>query len=176
MKQGSRAEELVNRGIDFSRQGKHLKAAELFLQALELVPRHPVISFNLALEYLKLREPEQALSCLKNSTGGDPDNPDYWCETGVALYELKDYNGAEEAFDKAVSLGGETSRLCNSFGVLRFVTEDYSRAREFFSRAVTLDPGNADAWFNLADTFDVLGNRKGAGEARREYEKLTGKG
>ena len=176
MKTESEAEVLVKRGIHLSRKGKHLKSSELFLHALELVPRHPVISFNLALEYLALRKPEKALFCLKVSTVQDPENPDYWCETGVALYELKDYAGAEKAFDKAVSFGGENSRLWNSFGVLRFVSEEYTCAAEFFNRALSLDPGNADAWFNLADTYDVLGDGAGAAEARREYGKLTERG
>ncbi len=174
MEKEKQAEILVSRGIDFASRGKHAQAAEIFLEALDLVPGHPVLCFNLALEYLALKEPELALSCLKTSTTADPENPDYWCETGVALFELKDYSGAEDAFDRAVSLGGETSRLWNGLGVLRFITEEYSQAEEFFFRAVKLDPKNRDAWFNLADTLDVLGKRTEAREARREYEKLGG--
>ncbi len=176
MDRQNEAENLVFQGISFARKGKHLKAVEAFLGALEIVPGNAVICFNLALEYLSMDEPELALSYLDRSVKKEPDNPDYWCERGVALYRTLDYAGAEESYERAMSCGGENSRLWNNFGVLRFITERYQEAGEFFDRAVKLDPVNADAWYNLADTLEELGNAKGAEAARREYQKLQGKG
>ena len=175
MERQKEAENLVFQGVDFARKGKHLKAVEAFLGALEIVPGNGIICFNLALEYLSMDEPELAFSYLDRAVEQDPDNPDYWCERGIAQYRILDYAGAEESYERAMSCGGETSRLWNNFGVLRFITERYQEAEEFFDRAVKLDPLNADAWYNLADTLDELGNPKGAETARREFEKLDRK-
>ena len=169
----SRAEALVRQGIEQARRGKHLRAAELFLEALELEAGHPVISYNLALEYLSLGEPVMALGYLNRALKSDPENPDYWCEKGIALYRTGDSSAAEESYDRAISLGGESSRLWNGLGVLRFVTERYGEAEEFFRRAVIQDPANEDGWFNLADTLDELGDKRAARLAREEYEKLS---
>jgi tetratricopeptide (TPR) repeat protein len=169
----SRAEALVRQGIDQARSGKHLKAAELFLEALEKEPGHPVVSYNLALEYISLGEPVLALGYLNTALKSDPENPDYWCEKGIAQYRTGDSIAAEESYDRALSLGGESSRLWNGLGVLRFITGRYGEAEEFFSRAVKQDPANEDGWFNLADTLDELGNKHSARQAREEYEKLS---
>ena len=73
-----------------------------------------------------------------------------------------------------MSCGGETSRLWNNFGVLRFITERYREAGEFFERAVELDPVNADAWYNLADTLEELGNHKGSRDGPQGVSEAAG--
>jgi tetratricopeptide (TPR) repeat protein len=173
MDPNKRAEELVFQGVCHARKGKHLKAVESFSEALELIPENPVVCYNLALEYLAVKEPELALSYLETALKSEPENPDYWCEKGIALYESQDYKGAEESYDLAIRFGGESSRLWNCYGVLRFISGQYRDAEEFFNRAVQLEPANRDAWFNLADTLDELGNRKGSQQARREYKRLS---
>lgn len=171
-----RAEDLVIQGISYARMGKHLKAIDVFLHALEQIPGSAMISYNLALEYLSLNKPEEALAYLNTAVRTDPENPDYWCEHGIALYRLKEYPAAEESYDRAMSCGGESARLWNSLAVLRFVTERYAEAKDFFNRAVQLDPLNQDAWYNLADTLEQLGDFKEAGRARTQYKKLSSRG
>jgi len=171
-----KAEVLVRRGIELSRAGRRVKAMDCFREALSLVPGDPVISYDLALEYMFREEWEAALDCLECSVEGEPENGDYWVERGIALFHAGDCVRAEESLEQAMACGADTSRLWNSLGVLRFVTRRYDEAETFFTRAVELDPQNPDAWFNLADTLEVLGNRKGARDARRRFEKLEGGG
>ena len=176
MDRQKKAEELVSRGIADSGKGRHRKAVDSFRAALDLVPGNPVICFNLALEYLAMNDPEEALICLDTALEAEPKNPDYWCEKGIALYGAGDYPAAEKAYDQALSCGGDSARLWNSLGVLRFISSRYSEAAEFFRRAVELDSSCEDAWFNLADTLDELGDRKGAKAARLKYENLSSRG
>ena len=159
-------------GVNYSEQGKGLKAKDCFRKALEILPEDPVISYNLALELMKDEEWRKALVLLNQSVCGEPDNPDYWCERGVALFHLEQYEAAEESCDLALTYGDESSHLWNSLGALYFVTERYEDAELFFRRSIELDKRNSDAWFNLADTLEERGNRKGAREARRIYENL----
>jgi len=173
MKGPDSVEELVARGVSYSEQGKRIKAKDCFRKALEILPEDPVICYNLALELMIDESWQEALSLLNQSVSGEPDNPDYWCERGIVLYRLERYDDAEESYDLALTFGDEDSRLWNSLGVLRFVTDQYEDAELFFRRALELDKSNADAWFNLADTLEELGNTKGSDEARRVYEKLV---
>ncbi len=173
MKQPDSVEELVARGVYYSEQGKRMKAKDCFRKALELLPEDPVISYNLALELMIDENWREALRLLNQSVSGEPDNPDFWCERGVVLYRLDRHEEAEESFDLALTYGDEDARIWNSLGVLRFVNERYEDAELFFRRALELDRSSTDAWFNLADTLEELGNRKGSEEARRIYEKLA---
>ncbi|MDC7234211.1 MAG: tetratricopeptide repeat protein [Spirochaetales bacterium] len=173
MKEPVSVEELVALGVAYSEEGKRLKAKECFRKALELLPEDPVISYNLALELMLDESWGEALVLLNQSVSGEPDNPDFWLERGVALFRLDRYDEAEESFDLSLTFGDESSRLWNSLGVLRFVSDRFEDAELFFRRAVELDKTNPDAWFNLADTLEERGNKKGSDEARRMYEKLV---
>ncbi len=173
MKAPESVEELVALGVSYSEQGKRMKAKDCFRKALEILPEDPVICYNLALELIVDENWMEALTLLNQSVSGEPDNPDFWCERGIVLYRLNRYDEAEESYDLALTFGDEDSRIWNSLGVLRFVTEQYEDAELFFRRALELDRSNVDAWFNLADTLDELGNTKGAGEARRVYMDLV---
>lgn len=165
-------EELVARGVDYAAEGKRIKAQDCFRKALAMLPEDPVISYNLALELMYDESWGEALELLNHSVNGDPENPDYWCERGVVLYNLERYDEAEEAYDLALTYGGENSRIWNSLGVLRFVQEAHEDAALFFRRALELDARNPDAWFNLADTLEELGQEKEAREAKRVFDSL----
>lgn len=170
MKKPDSVEELVALGVAYSEKGKRLKAKECFKKALELLPEDPTICYNLALELMVDENWSEALTLLNQSVNGEPDNPDFWCERGVALFRLDRYDEAEESFDLALTFGEEDARLWNSLGVLRFVTEQFEDAELFFRRSIELEKDNPDAWFNLADTLEERGNLKGAEEARRMFE------
>lgn len=172
MKKIDSVEELVALGVVYSEQGKRMKAKECFKRALELLPEDPVISYNLALEFMDDENWSDSLILLNQSVNGESDNPDYWCERGIVLFRLDRFDEAEESFDLALTFGDENSRLWNSMGVLRFVTEQYEDAELFFRRSIELEKDNPDAWFNLADTLKERGNQKGSKEARRMFENL----
>jgi tetratricopeptide (TPR) repeat protein len=173
MKEPDSVEALVALGVVYSEQGKRMKAIDCFRKALEILPEDPVISYNLALELIIDENWMEALTLLNQSVNGEPDNPDYWCERGIVLYHLERYDEAEESYDLALTFGDEDSRIWNSLGVLRFVMEEYEDAELFFRRSLELDRKNIDAWFNLSDTLEELGNIKGSEEARRVYEELV---
>lgn len=164
--------ELVDRGIALARKGKHLKAVYAFREALALSPRSGIVCYNLALEYLALEQPEKALEYLEAGLEEEPSQADYWCEKGVALFRMGNPVEADQAYRKALALGGESSRLHNNIGVLHFVGGRLAEAEEAFRLAVTLNPRDRDAWFNLGDTLEERGDSRGAREARKEYEAL----
>jgi Tfp pilus assembly protein PilF len=55
------------------------------------------------------------------------------------------------------------------------VTEKYSDALKCFEKAVLIDREHIDAWYNLADTYDVLGFGDKANNARMEFSALENK-
>ncbi len=60
----------------------------------------------------------------------------------------------------------------NHIGVLYFVTERIEDALTYFEKAVKCDDENIDAWFNLADTYEVLGKEAESEKARKRFLEL----
>ncbi len=173
MKDSRSVEALVAMGVSYAEEGKRVKARDCFRKALAILPENPLISYNLALELIYEESWLEALSLLNQAVNGEPQNPDYWCERGVVLYNLERYKEAEESYDLALTYGAESSRIWNALGVLRFTAKAYEDAQLFFRRAIELDRENPDAWFNLADTLEELGLKKESREARRVLDSLT---
>jgi tetratricopeptide (TPR) repeat protein len=58
-------------------------------------------------------------------------------------------------------------------GVLSFLKKEYDDALIYFLDAVKVKKDFADAWFNLADTYSVIGDDSGEKAARKKFEKLN---
>jgi arylsulfatase A-like enzyme/Flp pilus assembly protein TadD len=87
-------------------------------------------------------------------------------ETGMALYQQKDYTGAAIHLEKAMSLGLEDARLHNFLGICYSQTNRMSKAVREHELAIKLDPNLAEAHLNLGYAYQRLGKNTGA---RAEY-------
>lgn len=194
----NRKTELNNLGGEMLSSGDYNEALKLFMQALEEDPCDPVVCYNIGFVLLKKGEKEEALAWFdraldqsgnssektpgKDSAGTAGKNPSKGSlalDCGLACYEHSLHDDALRFYDYAASLGEGSAEYWNRRGVLCFVTEKYPEAQECFGKAVREDPGFADAWFNLADAYDMTGETGKALKAREVFlslEREEGKG
>lgn len=64
----------------------------------------------------------------------------YYYNLGVMKKQNKDYDGAEEAFQKALSINSNDAGSLNNLGVIQFNKGDYSAARSSFEKLVGIEP------------------------------------
>jgi arylsulfatase A-like enzyme/Flp pilus assembly protein TadD len=88
-------------------------------------------------------------------------------ETGMALFQQKDYAGAAIRLEKAVALGLEDARLHNFLGICYSQTGRASKAVHEHRRAIELDPKLAEAHLNLGLDYQHTGKPS---QARAEYD------
>ncbi len=69
---------------------------------------------------------------------------------GNILVKQKDYDGAEEYFNKANAKNSNSDILYVNFGTLEIQREDYNKAVFCFRQALQINPKNDKAWIGLA--------------------------
>lgn len=69
---GSRAEKANRRGVDLSRAGKYTEAIREYGEAVRLDPRLAKAYFNMGLDYVSLKQPDQAAACFQRALEIDP--------------------------------------------------------------------------------------------------------
>jgi Flp pilus assembly protein TadD len=111
-------------------------------------------------------DPAAALSAYQKSIAIQPNFSPGQRETGMALFQQKDYAGAATHLEKALSLGLEDARLHNFLGICYSQTNRMSQAVREHQRAIELDPKLAEAHLNLAYAYQHIGKMN---EARAEY-------
>lgn len=76
----------------------------------------------------------------------------YWAE-GYVLQMLEKPTGKEELFRKAISLDPKFAPAYNSMAGIEFDKGDYVKQREYLQQVMELDPANAEAAREFAETF-----------------------
>jgi tetratricopeptide (TPR) repeat protein len=84
--------------------------------------------------------------------------------------DLKDYAGAEDAFQKAIALAQPLDKAEHWFyvGLYRQEQRKFKEAAEAYLATVELRPQDAEAHFSLGECLQASGDRKGAAEAFRQ--------
>ncbi len=81
-----------------------------------------------------------------------------WYEQGLARYRAGDYEGAIEAFSKAIELKPDVPPAYSDRGATFIILGDYERAVADFDAAIALDPDYARAYNNRGWAYYKLGD------------------
>jgi choline-sulfatase len=111
-------------------------------------------------------DPAAALSSYQKAIAIQPNFSPGQRETGMGLFQQKDYAGAATHLEKALSLGLEDARLHNFLGICYSQTNRMSKAVREHQRAIELDPKLAEAHLNLGYAYQHIGK---ISQARAEY-------
>lgn len=79
---------------------------------------------------------------------------------GNAYMQMKKFDLAVAAFQRAVAVDGNLAEAFNNLGESLGELRQYPRALEAFTRAAALDPGLSKARYNMGVTYDRLGQLK----------------
>jgi tetratricopeptide (TPR) repeat protein len=94
---------------------------------------------------------------------------------GNVLFALGRRAAAVERLWQAVEIDPGMPRAWNNLGVALAALKQFDDARAAFRTALTLEPGNADAHYNLADTLEQIGWTAEAREHWAAYLKYDQK-
>ena len=89
----------------------------------------------------------------------EPTNDKAWYNLGTIYSDLKRYNDATEAFQKALPIDSEYAKAWNILGGLCAFTGNRTGALEAVQKLRTLDPERADRLFDLIHRLDGRGKK-----------------
>src|SRR5947207_14607264 len=89
-------------------------------------------------------------------TEGNADEQE-WTDKGNAAAQQGDYEGAVEAFEKAVEINPNDARARYNLALAQQYLGDSELAIAGYRRAIDLDPQLVDAYINLGNLYGELG-------------------
>ncbi|OFZ79465.1 MAG: hypothetical protein A2583_03435 [Bdellovibrionales bacterium RIFOXYD1_FULL_53_11] len=129
----------------------YTKAIEYYTNAIDLTGgRHPQAAINLALAYVELKKPHDAVKVLRRALGADPANTLALFHLGKIQYDLRDYAPSKATYEKLIAVKPDHLQGWYNFGVLHLARRDFAAARRAFERTVELDAASEMGWYNLA--------------------------
>ena len=102
--------------------GDLIVAGEKYLEILKEDPGHPDANHNFGLLTVKLGEPAMGVQFLRTAIETDPTVADYWISIINTLMEIKDFENAKVALEKAKEVGhvgGVFEKLASNLEFLR---------------------------------------------------------
>lgn len=110
--------------------------------------------------------PSDQLAELEARTKREPNSAEAWTALGAARFDLSDFGGAAQAYEKAVALSPESAGLWSALGEARVMGSDSdpmpAAGLDAFNKAITLDAKDPRARYFLAVKKDIGGDHKGA--------------
>jgi tetratricopeptide (TPR) repeat protein len=119
---------------------------------------------KLATLYYKMGQDEQALGkyyeALSLLTEETEDLFEVYKNLGNILVRQKDFEGAEEYYNKAYTLNPRSDILLVNFGTLEVQRQDFDKSLYCFRQAVDVNRKNDKAWVGLAMVHDQFGDHE----------------
>jgi tetratricopeptide (TPR) repeat protein len=144
--EGKRAEAIKIRSV---LKSKHPSFPTFFAYAQEL--------------YLSETSDEEALKayfeCLSVIEGSEPELFEIYKNMGNISVKLRDFDAAEEYYNKAYTINSHSDTLLVNFGTLEVQRNDWDKAVYCFRQAVTINPKNDKGWVGLALMHNEYGDQ-----------------
>lgn len=155
--QGNSDNTLLLKALECRGAGNFEEALNLLNGLVLRHDAHARLQFLAGSVALEAREVDKAVIFLKRSLELAPDQPDALCHLGVAYWQLQDYQNAEIAYQKAISLDKNYAEAYNNLCMV--VHESHKRPLDALSlvdQAITLRPDYADAYNNRGNILQAL--------------------
>jgi predicted Zn-dependent protease len=126
-----------------------------------------------AIAYYQLKEPDKALRIIDALLQQQPDNPYLWELKGQVLFEFGRAAEAEAPQRKSVALKPDAPLLRINLGQTLVALDDKAKVQEGIGelkRSLALEEDNAEAWRQLAQAYDKVGEEGLARLATAEYD------
>lgn len=136
---------------------------------MESAPEH----YNFGIDLAAAGKAGEAILEFRIASRMDSSDSDALNEIGRLEIAAGRLSAAITALDEALSRNPHHAGALNNRAVVDFLKGRYSEAAEGFRASVAENPLLADAWFNLADACDELGDIEGGIKARLQYRELS---
>jgi tetratricopeptide (TPR) repeat protein len=151
------------------KKGDWEKALSAFRAAVRVNPRDAYSLHQLgALNLVRESNLPIALSFCRYSVELEKGNPHFRFWLGRALYQNRQYEGAQKELETAWELGERTGPLCFFLGLSLEKLDQIEPARRWWEKALSFDPGLEEARQKLRASAITLSGTSGAEEVDRD--------
>ena len=120
----------------------------------------------------RFRRHSQCTKISRKSTSDCPEKLDVLDTLSTLCINDEDYIAALDYSHKGIDLAPENSSFWNIAGVALFNLEEYELTSEHFEQALCKNPYDANALYNLKDTYEELHNNAGAKDCEQRLKEL----
>ena len=149
----------------------YLHAISAYEEVLRLRSSYIDAYKNLAIVYVKNKEPQKAVDTAMKALDYVQDDYTIYYIIGTACMALKKFEMAVEYLEKALNLNPNHSQLYNNLGTCYVTLGDLDKAYHNFVKASELDPENSITYFNIGSILQLQNKHKEACEYfKKAYE------
>lgn len=148
----------------YKEQGQMKEALETLNTGLEENPSNYKIISTFGILLVEAGHHDAAIDMLHKGLALIDYDPDLWIYLGVAYWNKTDFDQAEKAYERALSLDGNSPIIFNNLGSLSLSmallskkTADLQDAIRHFKKAIELDPNYASAYNGLGTAYGKAG-------------------
>ena len=123
---------------------------------------------NLAIVYVKNKEPEKAVGICKKGLEFEKEDYTLYYIAGTAYMSMKKFEESLYYLEKALELNPDHSQLYNNLGTSYVTIGNLEKAYENFTKASELDPENSITYYNIASILQLQNKHE---EACGYFEK-----
>ena len=148
----------------YDNRDDYLHAIAAYEEVLRLRSSYVDAYKNLAVVYVKNKEPQKAVDTVKKAMEFVAGDYTIYYIAGTACMALKNFNEAVEFFEKAIELNPEHSQLYNNLGTCYVTVGNLDKAYDNFLKASDFDPDNSITYFNIGSVLQLQNKHKEACE------------
>ena len=149
----------------YDNQDDFLHAISAYEEVLRMRSSYVDAYKNLAVVYVKNKEPQKAVDTVKKAIefAGDKDYTIYYI-AGTACMAMKKFEEAVDFLEKAIALNPKHAQLYNNLGTCYVTVGTLDKAYENFLKASELEPQNSITYFNIGSVLQLQNKHKEACE------------
>ena len=131
-------------------------------QCLNLEDDNDTVYYNLGYIYYLTGDYIESVNYYDSALLLNPDNTYYLTARGDSFLELDNYNLALNDYRKVISLDSEADLGYYGIALCHYYSENYDSARYYLSIAISLDPFDADYFYQRGSCKYILSDDEGA--------------
>ena len=159
-----RPEAMVQLGVAYAVQGRHLDAEQAYQRAIKLDDHFNAAYVNLADLFAQQNEEVKANAILKQGLAVLPDDPDLHHALGLSLIRARRYDDALPALAKAAALAPDNARYTYVYAVALHSTGNIKKARITLEQALQRHPYDREIMTALLSFYREAGELEKANE------------
>ena len=167
-----RPDKLNNQAIILANGGEYYEAIACFKRALTIEQNNYLLWYNLGITYRDSGDIKNARLSLEKAHKIAPGRIDVLDTLSTICISDEDYAVALDYSHEGIDLAPDNSSFWNIAGVALFNMEKLDLASEHFETALSFNPYDANALYNLRDTYEELHNHVGAKECEKRLSEL----
>ncbi|MFC4403733.1 tetratricopeptide repeat protein [Gracilibacillus xinjiangensis] len=152
---------LNNKAYALINEGNYEEGLELVNQVLEIEPENDIALNNKGWALNLLERNEEALEAILKALEVAPNDTYEYVNLGNIYYGLEEYQSGIEAFNMAIDLGitEDTASAYYGLGLIHYELSDYDQSIENMETYLSYVPDDIDAYWVLANTYDILSDQ-----------------